>query len=274
MDAAKRDGRNVSQGPKGKHAAMISCLMVTQAARLPLAALAIGDFARQTHAERELVILHDGGAATDAALRTLAAAFPDAAIRVIDVPAGHSLGALRNRAVQAASGSHVCQWDDDDRYHPERLRLQWQALLAQNATFCFLVDQLHYFPATNEMYWDDWERESYPLNLIQGSLLGRRDLMPAYPELPRGEDTGAVRELLRRGHPIARLRDAGWCYVYVYHGANVWPAARHEAISHSKRYGAARLMQRAALLRRRLAEYAPGFAPLRMPHEAGALRLD
>jgi glycosyltransferase involved in cell wall biosynthesis len=252
---------------------MISCLMVTQAARLPLAALAVGDFARQSHAERELVILHDGGADTDAALRALAALHPGASIRVVAEPPGLSLGALRNRALAAAAGSHVCQWDDDDRYHPERLALQWAALSAQSADFCFLADQLHFFPQTREMYWDDWSVEPYPMDFVQGSLLGRRERMPPYPDLARGEDTAAVRELLRRGHRVARLRDAGWCYVYVCHGGNVWPPARHAAISREKRFGAARLLRHEAMLRRRLADYAPGFGAVAFPHEAGNVRV-
>src|SRR5512133_76355 len=98
---------------------VISCLMVTQAARLPLAALAIADFAHQTHGERELIVLHDADEATATALRSLARAHADLRIRVVDAPSGASLGTLRNRAVAAAAGDWFCQWDDDDRYHPE-----------------------------------------------------------------------------------------------------------------------------------------------------------
>ena len=251
---------------------MISCLMVTQALRLPLARLAIGDFSAQTHADRELVIVHDGDATLDADLRRHAAASV-APVLVHRHRSGCSLGTLRNAARDAARGDFVCQWDDDDRSHPERLALQWEALRSTRADFCFLADQLHWFPACAEMYWDDWNREAYPMNLVQGTLLGRRALLPEYPDLPRGEDTPVVRETLRRGHAVTRLRDAGWCHVYVYHGANAWDAAHHLAISRAKRYGQVRLLQRAATLRVRLAQYTPGFGALRFPHEGGALEL-
>src|ERR1700722_20997412 len=102
---------------------MISCIMVTQPSRLALAKLAIDDFLRQTHDERELVITHDGDDACDAALRAIAA---HASIRLVREHSGATLGTLRNVAVDACRGDFVCQWDDDDRYHPQRLALQWR----------------------------------------------------------------------------------------------------------------------------------------------------
>ncbi len=245
--------------------------MVTQPARIGFAAQAIVDFTVQTHRQRELVIVHDGDAELDATLSTLATKEGGAPIRVLHAGAGQTLGALRNAAIATAAGDFVCQWDDDDRYHPERLALQWQALQDASADFCFLSDQLHWFPGRGELFWDDWEGEPYPMNLIQGSLLGRRERMPRYPEIARGEDTGAVLDILRRGEKVVRLRDAGWCYVYVFHGGNVWSADHHEAISRAKAYGMARLLQRETSLRRRLAEYRPGLGRVRMPHAGGEL---
>lgn len=249
---------------------MISCLMVTQRGRIALARIAMADFAAQTHADRELLVVHDGDTA-DHAMFQRATLDHAATIRIVHQPAGHTLGWLRNAAVAAAAGDYVCQWDDDDRYHPQRLALQWQAMLEAKADFCFLGDQLHWFPASAEMFWDDWNREAYPFNLVQGTLLGKRASMPLYPEHALGEDTGLLIEILRRGDPIARLRDAGWCYVYVYHGANAWTGEHHAAISRAKSLGLAALMRREGVLAQRLAEYQPGFGALRFPHAAGHL---
>lgn len=252
---------------------MISCLMITQASRLALARLAIGDFAAQTHVERELVIVHDGNEAFHVELSALAAKVQAASVRVLRQALGASLGALRNASVAAAAGDFVCQWDDDDRYHPERLAVQWQILVQGQADFCFLCDQLHWFPARGELYWDDWNREAYPLNVVQGSLLGRRERMPRYAELSRGEDTDVLLKILRQGSAIARVRDAGWSSIYVYHGANTFDAAHHAAIARAKSLGYASLLQREQILRQRLTEYAPPLGTLRLPHEAGALEI-
>ncbi|HEX3633882.1 MAG TPA: glycosyltransferase family A protein, partial [Casimicrobiaceae bacterium] len=177
---------------------MISCLTVTREARFASLELAVGDFVRQTWRDRELVIVHDGDAVFDAKLRALAASRDGAAIAVHREPGGQTLGELRNASVAAARGASVCQWDDDDRYHPRRLELQFAAMRVENSEFCFLTDQLHLFAAEQKMYLDDWNLEVHPLNLVQGTLLGSRAALGRYPALARGEDTPLILDLLRR----------------------------------------------------------------------------
>ncbi len=239
-----------------------TCFMITQPSRLELARLAIGDFCAQTHPERDLLIVHDGDEAFDATLRAWLDSAPqckqaNAAQQITvhrSVP-GQSLGALRNEAVRLARGDLVCQWDDDDRYHPERLALQVKALVDEDADFCFLRDQLHGFVDEGKLTWDDWNLESYPLNFVQGTLLGKREKMPLYPEIRRGEDTGLCLAILEAGHKITRLRHQGWCYIYSFHGGNVWDANHHQAIAQAKQMPEAFVAIRLEQLRARLAEY-------------------
>src|ERR1700676_5357033 len=140
---------------------MISCFTVTQEGRLAGLARAIADFCGQSARERELVIVHDGGRGLHQGVLRLASERDDAAINVVQVGAGQTLGALRNAAVAAARGNYVCQWDDDDRYHPRRLDAQLEALRAAKSDCSFLSDQLHLFAAAREMYWDEWHEEPY-----------------------------------------------------------------------------------------------------------------
>ena len=244
---------------------MITCLTVTRPGRTEFLSRAVSDFARQTFSDRELLIVHDGDSVFDAEVMRLAASHPDATIRVVDAPGGLSLGAMRNLSVAEAAGDHVCQWDDDDRNHPLRLELQWQALTAERADFCFLSDQLHLFADESRLYWDNWDNDAYPMNFVQGTLLGNKRLMPRYPDARRGEDTDVMLQMLRAGCTVARVRDAGWAYVYVFHGANAWERRHHEAIVQAKGFGAARLLAREAILRRRLPEYSPSLGSLAIP---------
>jgi glycosyltransferase involved in cell wall biosynthesis len=250
---------------------MISCLTVTREARFASLELAVGDFARQTWAERELVIVHDGDAAFDAKLRALAASHDGAAIAIHREPEGQKLGELRNASIAAARGDIVCQWDDDDRYHPRRLELQFAAMRVENSEFCFLTDQLHLFAADRTMYWDDWTLEVHPLNLVQGTLLGSKAALGRYPPLARGEDTPLILDLLRRGRRITRLREHGYLYVYVFDGKNAWGYDHHATISAWKRFRGARLLALEPMLRARLAEYEPPLGQFVMPYEGDQL---
>lgn len=250
---------------------MISSLTVTREERFPSLQRAVADFARQTWRERELVIVHDGGTAFHAQLRELALAHPGTAIRVHRESATRTLGELRNVSVDAARGEIVCQWDDDDRYHPRRLELQFAAMRIENSDFCFLTDQLHLFAANRTMYWDDWNLEAYPLNLVQGSLLGSKAAMGRYPPLARGEDTPMILDLLRRNRRITRLREHGYLCVYVFDGQNAWDYDHHAAISAWKRFHGPRLLALEPTLRAELAEYDPPLGHFVMPYEGGEL---
>lgn len=250
---------------------LVSCLTITQPGRLEELGRCIRCFSRQTYPDREMVIVHDGGAGFEARLLALIAAHPEGRFEVVSADAGLSLGELRNLAVQRARGELVCQWDDDDLYHPNRLQTQYDHLERKGADFCFLTDQLHWFVNTDEFFWDDWNVEIYPMNLIQGTLMGRRDMLPDYPPLDRGEDTPLLRALSKRGARLAGLGGAGYLYIYVYSGKNAWDLAHHGAISGWKRLRREQLELRRDELARHLADYELPLSRARFPHDSGVL---
>lgn len=253
---------------------LISCLTVTQPGRLEELGRSIHCFASQTHSERELVVVHDGGGAFDRDIHGLLGAYPEQSVQVERAPSGSSLGALRNLSLQLAHGELVCQWDDDDLYHPGRLAAQYRRLEETESDFCFLTDQLHWFLNTDEFFWDDWNVEHWPMNLIQGTMLGRRAMLPAYPELARGEDTPVLQALYRDGAKLAGLGDHGYLYIYTYSGKNAWDLAHHVAISRWKRLRRGQLETRRETLARHLREFRLSQPEARFPHDDGALIID
>ena len=103
-------------------APLVSCLMVTRD-RVALARRAVRCLAAQTWPAVELVVVDDG----DADYAPMLAEFePRLAIRYLRLTPqpGRYLGALRNLALEAARGELCAQWDDDEWYHPDRLRAQ------------------------------------------------------------------------------------------------------------------------------------------------------
>jgi glycosyltransferase involved in cell wall biosynthesis len=252
---------------------MISCFTVTQEGRLASLERAVADFERQTERDRELVILHDAGAKFHDAVRRLTRERDGASIRIVQLASQskQTLGALRNAAVEAARGEYVCQWDDDDRYHPRRLEVQLATLRAAGSDACFFADQLHLFADAQEMYWDDWADEPYPLDFVHGTLFGRRDALPRYADESRGEDTDLVVAMLRQGRRFARVREQGYLYVYVFDGRNSFDLAHHAAISLHHRFRGARLVRLEAPLRRHVAEYDPPLGRFSMPYDGGRL---
>jgi len=93
--------------------------------------------------------------------------------------------------------------------------------------------------------------------------------MPPYPNIARGEDTLQTHALFRAeastAFRVSRLRGMGWCYIYRYHGNNVWDAAHPRAISAVKHLTPHQLLPRFALLRDRLKDYQPQL-PLMLTH--------
>lgn len=190
--------------------ALVSCLMVTRNRR-QFVKRATRAFQQQTYPNRELIVLDDGQDDTVSFVKGL----NDTKIRYVR-PEDDSLrlGELRNLAVQAANGEFIMQWDDDDWYHPNRIRVQLAALRYTDSQFCFLSRWMLFWPArgifvySKELCWE-------------GSILGLRTGMPKYPPLARGEDSALVQQVLNSSARVCFV-DHPDLYAYTVHGANTY----------------------------------------------------
>jgi glycosyltransferase involved in cell wall biosynthesis len=217
---------------------LASCLMVTRD-RLALARRAIHSFAAQTYRERELVIVTDG---TDSYRRSIENILEDlnlAQARLITAPDGAALGKLRNLSLEASRGDYICQWDDDDFSHPQRLEKQIEVLERENAGAALLAEHLQYLEAERVVVWIDWSLGGSVVGeraLFPGSLLMRRNPSFRYPEegpyARRGEDSVLLANLYRTV-PVSAVRGMGHLYLYQFHGKNAFPREHHYGIAAS-----------------------------------------
>ncbi len=196
--------------PSAQRDAMVSCLMLTRD-RFQQAQLAVRCYRRQTWKSRELVIVDLG---SDDRLARWVAELGDPSIRVIPQPENRDpLGAVRNLSVEAARGTHICIWDDDDLSHPMRLEAQLATMKVTRTRVSMLLREIFWMPKQGVM-------AILTRRTHENTLLCEKAAMLPYPALPRGEDTPLVQELISR-HPAVYL-DLPELYVYVAHGANTW----------------------------------------------------
>ena len=239
---------------------LVSCLMTTYD-RLSLAKYAILSFARQTHSEKELIVVSDGSARFRRSLERYAAALGLARVRFLYAgPERLTLGRLRNLSVEAAAGELVCQWDDDDYSHPERLKLQVNELVRADAGACFFTDHLQFIEEQGALYWVDWtlaQAESDMDHLAPGTMMMRRELRFRYPEdgpwARQGEDS-VLLDTIWRGTKVTSLRNAGYLYLYRSHGENTFSREHHYRLSYC-RTTVARLRENADRIREAARHY-------------------
>ncbi|MBW3560493.1 MAG: glycosyltransferase [Proteobacteria bacterium] len=193
---------------------LISCLMVTRN-RPRQAALAVECFARQTHQNRELVIVDGGepGKSRDDLAATVAAyRARGLRLNLVHEPQGDRvLGEMRNIAVSAASGAYVATWDDDDLSDPLRLELQYQALRHAGAVASFLGKAIVWAPRRRLLgvaRFGRWEN----------TMVCAKAALPGYPAMSVGEDV-AVGDRLAGAARIVVLEQPR-LYLHVQHGSN------------------------------------------------------
>ena len=225
--------------------------MVTPASkgRFAFVCRSIADYCKQSHPEKELVIVLDQPGRDDLArLRLHVASLGRGDIRLMQVAEKRSLGALRNISVDRASGPLLCQWDDDDLYHETRLEYQVGALLGRKAGAVYLKNTLHLFPKTKEIYWLGWgetELRGHPVTLLLWKEHAIR-YAESGDRAHRGEDADVLRQLCRET-AVAFLDNPLYLYTYVFHGGNTWHYNHH-------RFAATRFSVDRALMKERRAE--------------------
>lgn len=238
----------------------VSCLMVTMPVpdRLEPMKCAIDAYARQTYANRELIIVMDQGRSQDrhAAMEAINA-FSRDDITVLAPTEKLTLGALRNLTVEMARGDVLCQWDDDDLHHPCRIAEQIAAPLRGDCAATFLQEVMLYDRPAHSLYWTNWA--ATPATAHPGTLLCIRNAMQRYPE--SGPDALLNEDLvllqnLRAKHGMLALPGAPHLYVYVTHGTNISPPAHLEMLRDRLSISRALLQRREASLRKELSGFA------------------
>lgn len=111
--------------PESEGSEMVSALMVTRGC-IDKVQGAVRSFARQTWRNKELVIVSDD--VGDSFVRAVDESRQGSCVRIYKAFSSGSLGDLRNYSVARAHGEFVCQWDDVDLYHPDRIRASMQVL--------------------------------------------------------------------------------------------------------------------------------------------------
>ena len=204
------------QGPR------VSCLMVTQGSRFALAREAGREFLRQTWPGKELVVIDDS---EDSRLERWIDSQADSDITFIRLPPKrYLLGELRNIACECARGEWIAQWDDDDHSHPDRLATQMHLALSVEADAC-LLQRTNVAMAGGGM-------AMLQRRLWENSHLTRKEVMPAYANKARGEDTPSVIEVAARSRIV--VADIPHLYVYSMHGDNTYGSSHQRSMLASR----------------------------------------
>jgi len=193
---------------------LVSCLMVT-ANRKHLMKRSIKCFLNQDYENKELVIIDDGKQDLEGVLEQV----PSSMLQYVklDQKPKKTLGNLRNRSLEEASGDFLVQWDDDDWYHPDRITIQ-SNVLQDGYDACCLSGAL--------MHLDEEPYMQHPYigflpDGIPGSIMHRRCNTIRYPHKRRAEDTVYLKKWMDRKY-IQLPDEYSYLFIRCYHGSNTW----------------------------------------------------
>jgi len=218
----------------------ITCLTVTKD-RLELLKHAIDCYIAQTYINKDLLIASQSSDAVNANISAYLQILGRKDIRLFPIDPAVTLGEARRIASIEAYGDIVCQWDDDDHYHPKRLSTQYTEMIRNNAIACFYDSHLKLFKDEQSLYWIDWSIESDPWRrVLTGSVMFFKkhegqylNIVNFYPSKSCYEDADFAEKVFQT-YPVS-VSKHGYQYVYIYHGANVYDEVHHHRLLNSKR---------------------------------------
>jgi hypothetical protein len=186
----------------------VTCVMITghNANRRKLARMSIKSFREQTYQDKDLLIITTG------ATSLFNSDFPRLENEQEVFSDDLTLGELRNIGIEQSIGPLVCQWDDDDWSHPDRVKHQ----VSQYQTgYCVtLAHQVRLNINSDEFFV-----MSRGVG-IEGTILHEKNISYRYPADRRGEDTVFYHSWDKKRRKI--FDNPPELYVRLYHGDNTW----------------------------------------------------
>lgn len=199
------------------HLPKISCLCITNN-RVALLQKSIALFKAQGYPHKEMVVVY---LSTDISTRHFLRWVSDHEVKAVEVPYEDtlSLGDLRNISIAEASGEYICTWDDDDWFHPDRLRAQYESIVQAGKWANVLLNMVMLDNTCTQAYLSSqwlWE----PSMMCSKQFIVDNDLV--YPSINKREDTYFLGKL-KAQDVIAPLQDPK-LYIYCYTGHNTCSA--------------------------------------------------
>lgn len=193
----------------------VSCLVVT-ADRRELLKRSLFCYKNQSHENTELVVVDNG----EDTIKDLLSEFPAEELKYIRIEPSpeNILGEMRNVSLEHATGEFITCWDDDDWFHPDRIKIQLNVLLDEGADACCLTTSLMHL--NNEKFL----KHPYKGTLKDGvppSILHRNDDSIRYPSLNRHEDTRFLKQWKKKRYTQLPSEYA-YLFIRCYHGTNTW----------------------------------------------------
>lgn len=194
---------------------LISCICITRNRPL-LLYKAIDCFVNQSYPNKELIVLYESDDILTPEILKKCKYLAGIIIYCVERSIHKKLGFLRNLAIKKASGQYICQWDDDDWFHSDRLMIQYQYLQLNSQPCCVLTEWTIFNEKTRQAYKSlrrNWE----------GSLLAESSQFDVfqYYNLRRGEDTPLIQAISNQ-NLLAEINEKPWLYIYRHHTKNTF----------------------------------------------------
>lgn len=191
---------------------LISCICVTRNNVL-LLERSIDCFLKQTYNYKELVVLIEDNDYVTIEFMKKFVNIESIKTLIVKKDENIKLGSLRNKAIRHASGEYICQWDDDDWYHDQRLEVQLNLLTKFKKEGIILGRWLIVNSISKKVYISH-------NRLWEGSILCKKDLLlDKYENLSQGEDTTVIKSLYDNNYLLIDVEHP-YLYIYNYHGKN------------------------------------------------------
>lgn len=195
---------------------LVSCICLTRNS-IDLLQRSITCFLNQTYSHKELIVgfTDDNKTAAD-----LIASLSNPSVRTLKFSSETkmTLGEKRNAVIGHARGYYICNWDDDDWHHTERIKTQLNAVSGTRFKASILSRLILYDGTTGNSYvsavrWG-WEQTL----LCEKSVFDHPEWV--YQHLDRGEDSPLVYNL--KQNDLLVSIPSPHLYIYVYHSGNVF----------------------------------------------------
>lgn len=218
---------------------LVSCLCITRD-RPERLRVAVDQFLAQSYDSKELIIVVDPRGKHEEWLPEFELWLDDHPdVKIFFPPVGGkiNIASLRNYSVLKSEGEILATWDDDDFYHPDRLKIQVErlkSLMQYSVSAVYMQNCGIYFEDTGSYHIVSSEPYGLAPSMVAWKIpaIHYQETEVHHNAGERSSDSQLQFELNQHSK-IEFVSGQPWLYTRVFHGGNVWEREHFEmAVNH------------------------------------------